>query len=184
MKQVKGYEGRYSVSKDGSVYSEISKKFLKPQVDHNGYLYVNLYDSFGKMKSIKVHRLVASAYIENTNNKPQVNHKDGNKKNNNVDNLEWATKSENQVHAWDNGLQSKSKKNSQHAKNLMLENNKKKRKIVLQFDLDMNLIAEYNSVAEASNTLFGNVNYVSDISKCCRGKIKTCKGFVWRYKQI
>ncbi|UGO47908.1 HNH endonuclease [Bacillus phage vB_BanS_Skywalker] len=181
MKQIKGYEGKYSVSKDGNVYSEKSKKFLKQQINHRGYSCVNLYDKYGKMKTHTVHRLVALAFISNPENKPEINHRDGNKQNNDSDNLEWSTRSENMIHAHENGLQPKSEKQSEHARNLMLQTNIKKRKPVLQFDLNMNLIAEHDSIVDAS-LLFGSKNYVSDISKCCRDKKKSCKGFIWKYK--
>lgn len=68
-----------------------------------GYEIVDLYKN-GKRKTVRVHRLVAEAFIPNNDNKPEVNHIDGNKHNNNVDNLEWVTKKENCRHAWNNNL--------------------------------------------------------------------------------
>lgn len=79
-------------------------KILKPYKSKKGYLLCDLRIG-GKRKIIPVHRMVALAFIPNIQNKPQINHKDGNKENNNVDNLEWCTNSENQLHAFKNGLQ-------------------------------------------------------------------------------
>lgn len=72
--------------------------------DNNGYLYVSLYNKENKRKSLKIHRLIAEHFIENKDNKPEVNHKDGNKQNNVIVNLEWVTKSENTIHAFRLGL--------------------------------------------------------------------------------
>lgn len=103
-KDIKGYEGYYQVSNLGEVRS-IGHKWqrkgihkIKLHQNHDaGYLLADLHKN-GKYKSYMVHRLVAQAFIPNPDNKPEVNHKDGNKKNNNVENLEWNTKSENCVH--------------------------------------------------------------------------------------
>jgi hypothetical protein len=93
----------YIIHEDGRVYSIKRSKFLKPNVDERGYERVALYIN-GKAKNYRVHRLVAEAYIPNLDNKPQVNHKNGVKTDNRVENLEWCTNAENQQHAWDNGL--------------------------------------------------------------------------------
>lgn len=108
-KDVKDYEGKYQVSNLGRVKSLIYKnnannriykreKILKLFHDRNGYLRVDL--KMGKRKNAQVHRLVAIAFIDNTYNKPQVNHKDKNKENNKVENLEWVTNGENQLHRY------------------------------------------------------------------------------------
>lgn len=115
-KDVNGYEGHYQVSNYGQVRSVdrivvrmyrggFSKagKIVKPYVTPKGYLRIQL-SKDGKLKNFMVHRLVALAFIENPNNKPEVNHKDGNKRNNFLENLEWVTSSENQIHAYDTGL--------------------------------------------------------------------------------
>lgn len=108
-KYVEGFgEKHYSVTECGKLYrhSYVDKmgrllkgRWIKPFIDSGGYFYTRL-----KKQHIAIHRLVASAYIPNSDNKPQVNHKDGNKLNNNVDNLEWVTESENSQHAYDTGL--------------------------------------------------------------------------------
>lgn len=79
-------------------------KILKPYKSKKGYLNCDLRIN-GKRKNVQVHRFVALAFIDNPENKPQVNHKDGNKTNNCVENLEWCTNSENQIHAFKNNLQ-------------------------------------------------------------------------------
>lgn len=85
---IKGYEN-YQISTLGNVKNIISGSLLKPQNNGKGYQHVCLYDKNHKGKLIMVHRLVAQTFIPNPNNLPQVNHKDENKKNNCVDNLEW-----------------------------------------------------------------------------------------------
>ena len=105
---VLGYEGLYSVSTDGQVYTYKYKKILKPR-RKRGYLNVSLSKN-KKRKEFKVHRLVATAFIPNTNNKEQVNHIDGDKNNNEVTNLEWVTQSENITHSYGLGLHSTTKK--------------------------------------------------------------------------
>jgi hypothetical protein len=118
-RDVVGFEGYYKVSKHGQVYSpprvvtdKNGVRYLRPEklLTHlsngNGYFKVNLYGETVK-KSILVHRLVAQAFLPNLDNKPCVNHKDGNKANNSVENLEWCTISENHKHAYDTGLKLK-----------------------------------------------------------------------------
>jgi hypothetical protein len=107
-KDIEGYEGLYQVSNLGKVKSlsnNLAKKekILKNSKNVKGYHKVTLC-LFGKRKSITVHRLVAEAFIHNDKNKSQVNHINGVKIDNNVNNLEWSTASENVRHSWKNGL--------------------------------------------------------------------------------
>lgn len=122
---------------------------------------VTLYGNNKKIKLFRVSRLVAMAFIPNPENKPQVNHKDGNKLNNNVDNLEWVTQIENQYHAWGNGL------------------NKNKPKAVNQYDLNNNFIREWESAREIERQ---TKIQRSNIACCCRGTRKTAGGYIWRFK--
>ncbi len=95
----------YSVSNLGKVRNDKTNKILKSHINNHGYSYITL--SFGNRNKVKkryVHRLVAYVFIPNPNNKPQVNHKDGNKMNNNLENLEWCTQRENTIHAYKTGL--------------------------------------------------------------------------------
>lgn len=115
-KPITGYEGIYEISREGLVRSvkrkvwnghafvQTKERLLKPNIIQKGYLQVTLY-SGKKRKCFQVHRLVASAFIENHDNLPQVNHINGNKQDNRAENLEWCDNSMNQLHAWESGLQ-------------------------------------------------------------------------------
>lgn len=115
-KSIEGYED-YVVSNLGRVKSLKNKSeiILRPILDCHGYLRVNLYKN-GVRNMLKIHRIVATAFINNPDGLPQVNHKDGNKENNVVNNLEWVTESQNSQHAFNNGLISVpyGEKNGQH----------------------------------------------------------------------
>ena len=102
---VVGFDG-YKVDSNGNIFSfkrYPEGKLISPYVDKDGYLCVSLRTQ-GTSKAQKVHRVVAKAFISNPNDFPQVNHKDANKKNNTVENLEWVTNTQNQRHAWINDL--------------------------------------------------------------------------------
>jgi hypothetical protein len=104
LKDIVAYGDRYEVSNLGRVRNVKTGKYLKGELHSKGYLRVQLYGEDRKNKRYFVHRLVGLAFIPNPDNKPQVNHKDGNKQNNEVTNLEWATVQENGQHASDTGL--------------------------------------------------------------------------------
>lgn len=102
-KEIKGFE-RYRININGVIYDTKRNKEVCQWIDTVGYYQCNLKDSNGKKYYKRVHRLVANTFIPNPNNLPQVNHKDGNKLNNNINNLEWCTNSDNTQHGYDNKL--------------------------------------------------------------------------------
>ena len=166
-KPVVGYEGLYEVSNWGRVKSlKFGKeKILKQSIRH-GYYSVGLSKN-GIVKTYQVHRLVAEAFIDNTDNLTQVNHKDENKLNNNVDNLEWCSVLYNNTY------------NERHKKIAEKNINGKKSKPVLQYTLDGEFVREWESTREAGRNGYQQIC----ISKCCRGINKQHKGFIWKYKE-
>lgn len=164
-KDIVGYEGVYQVSNMGRVRSlpvksatkYFSGKVLTTFTDNLGYKAVNL-----SRKTYKVHRLVANAFIENPNGYPQVNHKDENKANNCVDNLEWCTAK------YNNNYGSRNQRISQNAG----------RRIV-QYDLLGNEVKRWCSIAQASRH-YGVAK--ASIYGCCAGRQHTSCGYIWRYE--
>lgn len=102
-KGVFGFDN-YLCNEQGEIYSLKRNKILKGTVNKQGYKCVLLTKNDGKIKRVRVHRIVAQTFIPNPENKPQINHKDGNKMNNAISNLEWVTSKENIHHAIKTGL--------------------------------------------------------------------------------
>ena len=119
---IKGYEGVYKINTDGEVFSIKSNKVLESNKSGR-YLYYSLYKN-NKPIYKKIHRLIAENFIENIENKPQVNHIDGNRRNNKIENLEWATASENITHAHKNNLIKCTEKRIESARKLGKTRNK------------------------------------------------------------
>lgn len=90
LKDIPGYEGRYAITKDGRVFSRLSNKWIKTWVNVNGYIDCSL-SLNGKSRNKRVHRLVALTYLSNPSNHPIINHKNSDRTDNNVENLEWCT---------------------------------------------------------------------------------------------
>ena len=164
-KDIVGYEGLYQVSNLGRVKSVKRNKILSQKHNWDGYLRIQLWRN-NKNKYVSIHRLVAEAFIENPNKKPFINHIDGNKQNNNVDNLEWCTQKENIKHAFDNGLSTPCPKNWSRLS-----------KPVLQCTLNGDVIREFPSQKEVERVL--GINHVN-ISYACRHN-STASGYKWRF---
>jgi hypothetical protein len=152
---------RYEVNCYGQVRHKVRKQILKGRANKNGYLYVN-FRIDGKNTNFAIHRIVANAFIPNPNHKPEVNHKDSNKANNCVDNLEWVDSSENKKHAYLEGA----RKEHQQSKP------------VLQFGKDGAFIKEWPSITQAAESLNCTVGAISN---CALGRSKTSMGYVWRF---
>ena len=176
-KFIEGYENKYMITKDGKVISLCDNKgnkrfkIIKPRIMKNGYLCVNLWKKC-KVKTKKIHRLVAETYIPNNDNLPCVNHKDGNKLNNNVENLEWCTYSYNSKEVVRLGLFKPSENLPISKKGIESRNCKK----VNQYDLQGNFIKQWEYIKLAKETL-----KIGGISACCKGKKKTAGGYIWKY---
>lgn len=150
MKECEGFKG-YFVTENGEVFSTVTNKFLKQKERDDGYFTVHIKNIYGEYKTVRVHRLVAKAYIDNPENKAEVNHKDCNKSNNCVDNLEWVTSKENKAHAISNNLYVNNTGSSHYKTELteelvheickLLEDGVRNSDIVCKFDLNKDTIA-------------------------------------------
>ena len=164
----------YSIDENGNVRNDKRGTFVKPYDNKagKGYLYVCLYNKHIKQGAYGVHRLVAQAFIPNPDNKPQVNHIDGNTKNNHVSNLEWVSPLENVVHA------SKVLNVMSNYSNA----NKRREKPIKQIDMKTNeIVAIYKSVGEASRQTGIKTPYIVN---CVNGKQKYAKGYYWCYVEV
>lgn len=179
-KDIPSYEGYYMVSNKGRVKSlprngTIRKERIIKQKDVNGYMTVHLRKS-GYSKHRKVHRLVAKAFIEKNPGKEIVNHKDGVKGNNNVENLEWCTHSENTQHAFDTGLMEVDLEQLKVARRRSVKSTSKP---VLQISSEGALVNEFSFIRQAS--LHMGVQSCNMIGDVCRGKRETYKGYKWEF---
>lgn len=184
-KDIKGHEGLYQVSNEGNVRSIDryvkgtwgNTRFAKGEIKkyhlgNNGYFMVNLFkNNCGKM--YLVHRLVAEAFIPNSENKPFVGHKNTKRTDNRVENLEWCTRIENN----NNPI---TKKKSAKTRSIVFTNRKDLSKKVYQYSKEGELIAVWPSIAEASRNGYSRQN----ISLCCNKKHKTHKGYEWSFEPM
>ena len=160
---IKGYEGLYEVSDQGRVRSlKFGKeRILKPIRNTQGYIQVHLCKN-GEIKKCLVHRLVAKTFIPNPNNLQEVNHKDEDKANNFVKNLEWCDRK------YNNNYGTRTKRQSE-----------KLSKPVLQYTKSGVFVREWKSTRDVQR----NLNYCqSNISYCCNGRRKSANGYIWKYK--
>lgn len=181
---IKGFEGKYQISNTGKVKSlhyhrGNAEKILKPRcaVKNNGaqqYYYVML-SKDNRVKCCKIHRLVAEYFVPNVNNKPYVNHKDGNKHNNNADNLEWVTPLENNLHSY-NVLKKHPMRGYKYDKN-------KQSKKVCQYHVSKDDY-EYHIATYANADIAAKINgcNANTIRQCCRGIYNQAAGYKWKYE--
>lgn len=174
-KDVPEYEGLYQVSNLGKIRRNGRAKTFR--VDWRGYLTVWLCKN-SIQKNYKVHRLVAAAFIPNPENKRTVNHIDGNKQNNHVENLEWATHSENIIHANATGLRIVTDAQREAASRNGKKTCEQNRRRTAVFCTKDGIMLEFES-AHAGARFVGGVP--SPIIRCCKGKKKQYKGYEWGY---
>ena len=178
-KDIKGYEGFYQVSNLGRVKSlerdvyysngavhHVDEKILAFNLNRGGYQYVAL-SLNGKAKSIKVHRLVAEAFIPNPENKPMVNHRNEIKTDNTVENLEWCTAS------YNNNYGTRNVRMIQNRRSYKLGNHPQAKPVFCE-----ELNKTFDCITRAGEELG---ICVSSIRSVCKGKLKTAGGFHWRY---
>ena len=182
---IEDYKGLYQVSNLGRVKSlkriTIGEKYGKHKIKEKilkegkcGKYNIVILRKNGQNKTFYIHRLVAKAFIDNINNYPEINHKDGNTINNNVKNLEWCNRSYNIKHSY------RILKRKINVKGFIEYNERHKRKIN-QYDLNGNFIKTWNSIKDAENFL--NLKYSGSICECCQHKKgrKSAHGYKWEY---
>ena len=172
-KDVHGYEGRYKVSNLGNVISVNYQntgipKMLTPIKHHGGYLIVHL----GANKIRMIHTLVAESFLPNDDGKKFVNHIDGNKHNNRLDNLEWVTTKENINHAIKTGLR------DPHKNNARLGKDNPTRKPILQFSKAGEFIARWECISDAAREIGCDPCMIVNNAS---GRTKSAHGFIWKY---
>lgn len=163
-RDIEGYEGLYQISNKGNVKSlyKGSERILRPWDNGCGYMNIGLFKN-GMLKCIKVHRLVAITFIPNPYKLPEVNHKDENKKNNCVDNLEWMIHRDNLNYGTRNERAGYSRS-----------------KPILQYSKSGEFIREWQGSREVERVLG---IYNTSIIQCCKGNRKSAGGFIWKYKE-
>lgn len=184
----------YLASNTGQIFDTIRNKLVKQYIHANGYKLVRVMNDFGKVGNVGVHRLVYQAFYGTYPKHLEINHKDEDKSNNNVENLEVITHAENVNYGTRNERISKAMKGrtlsnehkksiSQSLKGVKIKETTKQAtskalsKPVAQFTTEGKLIVEYNSITEARSKT--GINHIGDV---CRGVRKTAGGFIWRYQ--
>ena len=160
--RVKSKERIYLSGENYRIKKKTGGKLLNQTLNKDGYPTVSLRLDDGKRHTLKVHRLVALAFIQNTKNLPQINHKDENKENNRVDNLEWCT----------------SKYNANYGTRNKRMIKQKYLKAVIMLDLSGNELKRFESLGDASRETGFDI---SAIIRVCKGKQRTSMGYKWKY---
>lgn len=201
MKQIPNFEN-YLIDENGNVYSTLSSKYIKAHLHRDGYLRIGLYNN-GARKEFQVHRLVALTYIPNPQNLPQVNHKDENKLNNNVENLEWCTGQYNLTYgnriakametrklndpngeSYIRSMATRRKSNphnecfKQTTKTRTLKGCVNAEKKIAQYTENGTLIAVFDSISQAAKLTNCSRGCICE---CAKGKKTLHKGYKWGY---
>lgn len=173
-KPIEGTDGKYEVSNAGRVRSlnylgHGKTKEIKTW-NNRGYRRVNLHIG-GKKKNFLLHRIIAETFIPNPENKSEVNHKDGNKCNNDVSNLEWTTRDENRIHADESGLRKRSIE-------ALIDSNKRLSKPIVAISVTTGEEFLFTSIQEAQRAIG-----TKDINRVLNGKQRQAKGYTYRYAE-
>lgn len=156
---IPGYEGLYQIRADGTVRNAKTNNYLSGNVNSHGYMVMSLTRD-GKKKDCKLHRLLALTFLPNPNNFGCINHKDGDKLNNSLGNLEWCTKGYNNRHAREVlGVEMTAKP-------------------VCQSTLSGDFVALWVNISAAAKSVGVTSPCITD---CCEGRAETAGGFVWNY---
>ena len=185
LKYIEGCEGKYAVCRAGYVFNFKHWRFIKGSIGSNGYKVVRLCKN-SKYKSYTVHRLVAQAFIPNPNNLPCINHKDENKTNNAVCNLEWCTYEYNNIYGtkierhrkamkgrtpWNKGKEGKKGKDNPCAKP------------ILMFSKNNEFIQRFDCIVDACEYLGKKIAASTNITACAKGRIPSAYGYKWKYEE-
>ena len=169
-KKIKGFEN-FIIYEDGTIINTKTGNKRLPTLDKDGYLRITLQQANGKSTTRYIHRLLAEAFIPNPENKETVNHKDENKLNNNLNNLEWMTRKENDNYGTRNARIARfSGENYNHKEVIMCEK------------VTHEPIQNFKSIADALEFLKKNRTNTYAISKVCKGKALSAYGYWWKYK--
>lgn len=186
---VKDYEGLYEVSSLGRIRSlnhavidscgkkqHFKGRLLKPCCTSGNYLIVTLHKGSQK-KNFLVHRLVASAFVPNPHNYPQINHKDENKHNNKISNLEWCTAHYNNFYGSHMRRAIVTRRSNVNWKRSIVKNAEARKKTVIQCNMNGQTLKVWPSLSEVEKKL--KINR-SNISACCHGRRENAGGYVWK----